>query len=85
MEQTVCVISCEKMSVDQLRMMGVAELQSNKDMRNSLCSNPVPGWSEDIGTDIDLAFSARPGWKSSQGGINCKLAKHVSEVLGGVS
>ena len=52
MEQIVCVKSREKMSVDQLSMMGVAELQSNKDMGNSLCGNLVPGWSENIGTDI---------------------------------
>ena len=39
MEQTVCKISCEKMSVDQLSMMGVAKLQSNTVMGNSSCSS----------------------------------------------
>jgi hypothetical protein len=36
MEQTVFNISCEKMSVDQLSMMGVAELKSNS---HSSCSS----------------------------------------------
>jgi hypothetical protein len=40
---------------------------------------------QDIGTDIDFAFSARPGRKSSQGGINGKVSEPVCEVLGGVS
>jgi hypothetical protein len=39
MEQTVCKISCEKMSVDQLSMMGVAELKPNKTMSDSLCNS----------------------------------------------
>ena len=78
-------MSCEKMSVDQLSRMGVAELQSNKDMRERSCSNPVPGWNiENIGSDIDFAFGARSGWKSSQGGINSEVSEPVYEVLGGV-
>jgi hypothetical protein len=39
MKQTVCKISCEKLSVDQLSMKGVAELQSNKTVSNSLSSS----------------------------------------------
>ena len=39
MEQIVCVKSREKMSVDQLSMMGVAEFKPNKTMSDSLCNS----------------------------------------------
>ena len=36
---------------------------------------------EDVGMDIDSAFGARPGWKSSQGGANSRVSYPVYQDL----
>ena len=38
-----------------------------------------------MGSDIDFAFGARSGWRSSQGGINSKVSEPVCQVLESVS